>query len=147
MNNKIVTEKLDQAVALLKEQNLDVWLTFARETSLTKDPCLDLIAGMDVTWHSAFIVSRTGERIAIVGRFDAENVRNIGAYTQVISYDQSIRPALVEAITRLGPQTIALNYSESDPAADGLTHGMFLSLRDTLAATPYAECFVTADKF
>src|SRR4051794_12982329 len=122
-------------------------MTFARETSLTNDPCLDMVVGMDVTWHSAFIVGRSGERIAVVGRFDAENVRNLGGYTQVIPYDQSIRPALLEAITRLNPQTIALNYSLSDPAADGLTYGMFHYLRDTFISTPYSTRLVSAEKF
>src|SRR5436305_535740 len=101
MNNKVINEKLDQAVALLHEQGLDAWITFARETSLTPDPCLDLVVGMGVTWHSAFIVSKSGERIAVVGRFDAENVRNLGGYTEVIPYDQSIRPALRDTIARL----------------------------------------------
>ena len=147
MNNKVINEKLDQAVALLSEQGLDAWLTFARETTLTPDPCLDLIAGLDVTWHSAFLVSRSGARIAVVGRFDAENIRNLGGYTEVISYDQSIRPALLDAVTRLDPRQIALNYSTSDPAADGLTHGMFLTLQETFADTPYASRFVSAEKF
>jgi Xaa-Pro aminopeptidase len=147
MDFTIVNEKLAQAVALLAEQNLDVWLTFVRETSLTRDPCLDLVAGLDMTWHSAFLVSRTGERTAIVGRFDAENVRAVGGYSQVITYDQSIRPALREAVARLDPQSIALNYSESDPAADGLTHGMRQYLADTFADTPFAARLVSAEKF
>src|SRR5262245_32083121 len=104
MSMAIVNEKLDQAVGLLEEQGLDAWLTFVRETSLTMYPCLELIMGLDVTWHSAFLVSRTGERVAIVGRFDAENVREIGGYTEVIPYDQSIRPALRDTITRLDPR-------------------------------------------
>jgi Xaa-Pro aminopeptidase len=147
MDFTIVREKLDQAVGLLNEQGLDVWLTFVRETSLTTDPCLALVAGLDMVWHSAFIVSRGGERIAIVGRFDAPNLEQAGVYTQVIGYDQSIRPALREVIERLNPQTIALNYSESDPAADGLTHGMYRSLTETFAGTPFAGRFVSAERF
>jgi Xaa-Pro aminopeptidase len=147
MDFTIVREKLDQAVKLLDEQRLDVWLTFARETSLTGDPSLALVAGLDMVWHSAFIVSASGERIAIVGRFDAPNLEQAGVYTQVIGYDQSIRPALREAIMRLNPQTIAVNYSESDPAADGLTHGMFRYLRETFNGTEYAGRFVSAEGF
>jgi Xaa-Pro dipeptidase len=145
--NKIVNEKLDQAVELLKEQGLDAWLTFVRETTLTPDPCLDMVAGLGVTWHSAFIVSRTGERIAVVGRFDAENIEHVGGYTEVIPYDQSIRPGLKNAIEHLDPESIALNYSESDPAADGLTFGMYRTLRETFAGTPYADRFVSAEAF
>ena len=69
--NKIVNEKLDQAVEVLKEQGLDAWLTFVRETTLMPDPCLYMVAGLGVTWHSAFLIFKTGERVAMVGRFDA----------------------------------------------------------------------------
>jgi Xaa-Pro aminopeptidase len=147
MDTNIIHEKLNQAVHLLNEQKLDLWLTFVRETTLTSDPCLDFVAGLGVTWHSAFLVSRTGERVAIVGRFDADNVRALGAYTQIIAYDQSLRPALRETIERLQPQTIALNYSESDPAADGLTHGLWRTLQETFQDTPYAARFVSAEDF
>lgn len=145
MDDRIVNQKLDQAEALLREQQIDVWLLFVRETALTPDPSLDLVVGLDMVWHSAFLVSRTGARVAIVGRFDAENVRAIGGYTEVIPYDQSIRPALREALARLDPQTIAVNYSPSDPSADGLTHGLWLTLQETLADTPYAGRVVSAE--
>ncbi len=140
----LVQEKLDQAVEILNEQNVDLWLTFVRETLLTNDPCLDLIAGTYCAWQGAFIVSGTGERTAIVGRFDASPVGEIGAY-EVVAYDESIRPALREAVERLAPRSLALNYSESDPAADGLTHGLWRILQETFADTPYADRFVSSE--
>jgi Xaa-Pro aminopeptidase len=146
-SRRIANEKLEQAVGILNELDIDSWLTFVRETTLTKDPCLELILGMEMTWHSAFLVSRTGERVAIVGRFDAEDVAALGGYTEVIPYDESIRPALRAALARLDPRQIVLNYSESDPAADGLSHGMFLYLRSALAGTPYADRLASAEKF
>jgi Xaa-Pro aminopeptidase len=140
----LVHEKLDQAVGILREQDVDLWLTFVRETSLTGDPSLDLIAGVYSAWQGAFLVSSSGERIAIVGRFDAPSVEQIGAY-EVIGYDESIRPALRDAVERLAPRSIALNYSESDPAADGLTHGLWRVLQDTFADTPHADRFVSSE--
>ena len=137
-------EKLDQAVEILREQEIDLWLTFVRETSLTNDPSLDLIAGVYSAWQGAFLVSASGERVAIVGRFDAPSVEQTGAY-DVIAYDESIRPALREAVERLAPRSIALNYSESDPAADGLTHGLWRVLQDTFAGTPYPDRFVSSE--
>jgi Xaa-Pro aminopeptidase len=136
----IVPEKVDQAVAILREHDVDLWLTFARETLLTSDPCLDLVAGTYCAWQGAFLVSASGERIAIVGRFDASPVGEIGVY-DVIAYDESIRPALRDAVERLDPRAIALNYSTSDPAADGLTHGLWLILQETFAGTPFADRF------
>jgi Xaa-Pro aminopeptidase len=139
-----VRQKLGQAVEILGEQDVDLWLTFVRETSLTPDPCLDLIAGTYCAWQGAFLVSRTGERVAIVGRFDAPAVRALGAY-DVVAYDESIRPDLRAAIERLDPRSLAVNYSESDAAADGLTHGLWLVLRETLSGTPYADHLASSE--
>ena len=140
----LVREKLDQAPAILEEHGIDLWLTLVHETLLTPDPCIDLIVGTYCTWQSAFLVSRSGERIAIVGRFDAPSVEQLGAYSEVVKYDESVRPGLRETIERLAPESIALNYSPSDPAADGLTHGMWLVLSETLEGTPYADRFVSS---
>ncbi|RME36277.1 MAG: aminopeptidase P family protein [Thermoflexia bacterium] len=142
----MVREKLDQAVQILREKDLDLWITFVRETTQVKDPSLDLILGLNLTWQSALMVSRTGERIAIVGRYDVDNVRIVGGYTTVIGYDQSIREPLLEQIERLRPRRIGLNFSESDPAADGLTHGMFRVIAGILAGTEYSLRIVSAEE-
>jgi Xaa-Pro aminopeptidase len=142
----IVNEKVEQAVGLLGELGIDAWLTFVRETLLTPDPCMDLIVGLEMTWHSAFLIGKGGERVAVVGRYDAETVEGLGAYTQVVPYDESIRPALLEAIGRISPGQIAINYSDGDPAADGLSHGMYLYLADTLKGTPYEGKLVSAER-
>jgi Xaa-Pro aminopeptidase len=142
---ELVPEKLNQAVEILKEKDIDLWLTFVRETTQVTDPSLALILGFNLTWQSALMVSRSGERVAIVGHFDAENVRRIGGYDTVIGYHQSIREPLLEVLGRLDPQFIAINYSENDPSADGLTHGMFCLLFKHLADTPYATRLISAE--
>jgi Xaa-Pro aminopeptidase len=140
----LVHEKLDQAVEILREQDVDLWLTLVRETLLTNDPCLELIAGTYSAWTGAFLISATGEKTAIVGRFDAPSVEEVGAY-EVVGYDESIRPALRETVERLAPHSIALNYSDSDAAADGLTHGLWRLLQGTFADTPYVERFTSSE--
>jgi Xaa-Pro aminopeptidase len=141
-----VNEKIDQAVALLEEKQIDLWITFVRETSLTKDPALEMIYPYDVTWHSAFLIARTGNTVAVVGRYDADNVKRLDAYAEVVGYDQSIRPALIEAVKKINPKTIAINFSESDPAADGLTVGMKRTLDETLAeANIHEEQIISAE--
>src|SRR3954471_10469494 len=142
--SKLVHEKLEQVPAILDEHGIDLWLTFVHETQVTPDPCMDLIVGTHCTWQSAFLLSRSGERIAIVGRFDAPGLESIGGYSDVQTYDESVRPVLRDAIARLDPEKIALNYSSSDPAADGLTHGMWLVLRETLEGTSYADRLVSS---
>lgn len=144
-NARLVQEKLKQAVQVLNEQDVDVWLTFVRETALTPDPSLDLILGLDMVWQSAFIVTRGGRRIAIVGQHDAENVRGTGGYPEIVPYLQGIREALVETLTGINPRQIALNYSEDDVAADGLGHGLMLRLQEYLSGTDLAGRFTSAE--
>ncbi|MGD1996387.1 MAG: M24 family metallopeptidase [Anaerolineae bacterium] len=141
----IVREKLDQAANILEEKGIDLWITFVRETTQVKDPCVDLIMGFDLTWQTALMVSRSGERIAIVGRYDVDNVNGTEGYTKVIGYDESIRAPLLEEVRRLRPRQIALNFSESDPSADGLTHGMFRVIANMLAGTEYGARLVSAE--
>jgi Xaa-Pro aminopeptidase len=137
-------EKADQAQALLDELGLDCWLTFARETGVRPDPGVELVIGVGVTWDSAFLFGRGGERIAIVGRYDTTNIRNTGVFHDVIGYDESIQQALLDALQRLDPQQIGLNYSIDDTTADGLTHGMWLNLNNLLHDTPYAARLTSA---
>ncbi|NDJ85713.1 MAG: aminopeptidase P family protein [Chloroflexi bacterium] len=134
---KIQHEKLAQAISILNEN--DVWITFVRETAHNSDPVLELILGFGVTWHSALIISGSGRKIAIVGRYEVESVRRMGGYDEVIGYDASIQPTLRAAIDELRPAQVLVNYSESDSAADGLSHGMCLTLARYLEGYPLAS--------
>ncbi len=142
----LVQEKVQQALGILKELNIDMWLTFVRETSGCGDPVLPLIYGLDLTWQSALILTQAGERIAIVGRLEAEAARRTGAYDTVLFYDQSIQPELLKTIQRIDPGQIAINYSTNDVHADGLSMGMYKLLGSHLDGTPYISRLVSAEK-
>jgi Xaa-Pro aminopeptidase len=137
-------EKADQAAQLLHEVGLDCWLTFVRETTVTPDPGVEMVVGADVTWPSAFLFGKGGERIAIVGRYDMAALKPAGVFSEVIGYDEGIRTPLIETLDRLKPQSIGLNYSVDDKTSDGLTHGMWLLLNSMLEGTPYASCLTSA---
>jgi Xaa-Pro aminopeptidase len=143
---KIVSEKVEQAIGILGELGIDAWLTFVRETTDAPDPVLPLILGQNLTWQSALILTRAGDRIAIVGKFEDEAVRSTGPWSEVIPYVEGIRAPLKDVLTRIDPQTLAVNFSLDDVKADGLTHGMFLLLQEHLEGTPYgARVGVAAD--
>ena len=145
-SHDLTKEKVLQAAQILKEKNIDLWLTFVRETAAGGDPVIPLIYGHDLTWQSALIITKNGESLAIVGHFEKDAAESIGAYNQVIPYHEGISPVLLAQLDRLDPKQIAINYSPNDFLADGLSLGMYLTLQDYLKDTPYIRRLVSAEE-
>ncbi len=146
MVDQLILEKQKQAIEILNEKDIDMWLTFVRETGNLKDPMMDMIVGTGATWHSAFILTKTGETIAIIGSLEEANMKTVGTYKKIIPYLKSVREDLVKTITDLNPNKIAINYSQNSSLADGLTHGVYLELVDILKDTPFVERFVSSEE-
>ncbi len=144
MDYAIQKEKAKQACEILIEQDIGAWLVWVRETSQMADPVLELVFGGELTWQSALIFTRD-EKIAIVGNFDADGVKSKGIFDTVIPYTASIREELVKQLKRKNPEKIAVNYSVNDVAADGLSVGMHLLLKDYLKNTPYSNRLMSAE--
>jgi Xaa-Pro aminopeptidase len=140
----LLHEKADQAQSLLAETGLDCWLTFVRETDLHPDPGVEQVVGAGVVRNSAFLFGAGGERIAITANFDTSAIRAKDVFRDVVGYDGAIRGPLLDALRRLDPKTIGLNYSTDDVTADGLTHGHWLLLQELLHGTPYLDRLTSA---
>nr|MBN2276128.1 aminopeptidase P family protein [candidate division Zixibacteria bacterium] len=137
--------KIEQAIEILKELDIDLWLIFVRESDMMADPAVPLVIGHKVVWQSAFLIARDGETIALVGNFDAPDFERSGRFDRVIPYVEDCGREIRRAVKKLDPRTIALNYSTNDIASDGLTYGMFQLLKEYLKGTPYIERFVSAE--
>ena len=142
----LIQEKANQAIEILKEQEADLWLTFVRETSGVRDPALDFLIGAnDLTWPSALILTKNGDKIAVIGNLEKDSLQRLEVYTQILGYDTAVSGLLRDTITRLHPDRIAVNTSRNNVHADGLTHAMYEFLREYLAGTPYADRLVSAE--
>jgi len=104
-----------------------------------------LIGSNDLTWPSALILTRHGEKIAIVGNLEKEAVSRHDVFDTILGYDTAVSAPLRDTITRLNPDRIAVNTSRNNVHADGLTHAMYEILRDYLKETPYADRLISAE--
>ena len=139
-------EKVNQAIEILKEEQIDLWLTFVRETSGVRDPVLDLLIGPnDLTWPSALILTRNGEKIAIIGNLEKDAIERLKVFDTILGYDTAVSGPLRETIIRLNPDRIAVNTSRNNVHADGLTHAMYEILREHLKDTSYSDRLVSAE--
>ena len=142
----LIKEKVEQAVEILNENDVDCWITFVRESGIVHDPMLDYLISAEVTWHSAFIITRSGGTYAIVGQMDTATIEDLGVYTHVLGYVEGIKDPLANAIKEIDPSLIALNYSKGSEISDGLTHGMYLTLSELLSEIGYADKIISAEK-
>ncbi len=142
----LLQEKATQAIDILKETDIDLWLTFVRETSGVRDPVLDFLIGPgDLTWQSALIFTKSGERIAIIGNLEKNEIEKLDVFETVLGYDEGIRDLLQKTLTRLNPDQIAVNTSKDNVQADGLTHAMYEMLVGYLGGTSFADRLISAE--
>ncbi len=142
----LIKEKVRQAVDILNENDVDCWVTFVRESGIVRDPMLDFLIQADVTWHSAFIITKSGETYAIVGQMDTQTIEDLGVYTHVLGYVEGIKEHLIKTIKEIDPTSVGLNYSKGSEISDGLTHGMYLTLHEFLSEIGYADKIISAEK-
>jgi Xaa-Pro aminopeptidase len=142
----MIKEKVAQAVEILKEFDIDCWITFVRESQLNRDPILPYLVPVDVTWHSAFIITSKGKKFAIVGQYDKKMVEDTDAYDEVIGYVESVKKFLLDYLKNINPKKIAINYSIGSEICDGITHGMYLTLFDYLSEIGYQDKLIPAEK-
>ena len=142
----LIKEKINQAKAILKELDIDCWITFVRESSINGDPTLSFLASADVTWHSSFVITKAGGAYAVVGQYDKKTVEDTGAYDEVFGFVSGFKEPLTELLKKINPKNIALNYSVGSEICDGITYGMYLTLVEVLKPLGLENKIVSAEK-
>ena len=137
-------EKLQQAVKILNEQNIDAWLTLVRETAMNNDPILPFISKVDFTALTGIIVMKSGKTVVLAGNNDAEGINQTQVYDEVITYSGNFKDALKELLDKNKVTRLAANYSIDDVASDGLSHGLFLLLQETVKGAAYVPEIISA---
>jgi Xaa-Pro aminopeptidase len=142
----LIQEKLAQAKSILKELDVDCWLTFVRESAANGDPSLAFLVAGPVTWHSAFIVTRAGQAYAMVGLYDKKGIEDLNAYDRIEAYVKGFKEPFLAMMREINPRSIAVNYSKESEICDGLTHGMYLTLQEVLGEAGLHERMISAER-
>ena len=141
----MLEKRMQRATAALKEFDVDAWVMLGRETHFTTEPALMYLLPAAVLPLCALVITQTGDSACLVGALDAEEVQAYGAVSEVISYRGEFEPHLLELLRRLAPaRRIALDYSEVDPSADGLSYTQYRRLARCLDAVGFKGEFISA---
>lgn len=120
--NEICCQKLEQAQAYMNEYNIDMWLFYVSEGS---DPAIKLLFGVKTVGRTIFLLLKNGRRISLCSLIDAQESRESGLFSEVISYQNDFAEKLRVLIRQYSPAIIAINYSVEDSLCDGLTTGRY----------------------
>jgi Xaa-Pro aminopeptidase len=137
-------EKLVQAGKILKEQDIDIWLTLVRETIMNNDPVLPLISKVDYTALTGIMVMKNGQSVVLAGNNDAEGIKQTNLYDEVITYSGNFKDAMKEFLDKSKASKLAVNYSVEDVASDGLSYGLFLLLQEIVCSSDCKPEIVSA---
>ena len=136
LRSEFLEKKLQFVLEAMEEQGIDMWLTFTREGN--EDPLAEDLRLGDLTWRSAGILEADGTKTAIVGSLEVELVKQREFYHQVMGYgSEGVAPKLREFIRMSRPKRIAVNTSQDEGAADGLSSGMQRYLTAALRQHPH----------
>jgi Xaa-Pro aminopeptidase len=138
----MLQKRMERAYAALREFDVDLWIMLGRETHFTPEPAMMYLLPAAVLPLTALVVTKTGESVCIVGAIDAEEIEAYGAVSDLIVYRSDFETHLTDVLKRYMPAAkIALNYSEVDPSADGLSYTQYRRLMRCLDATGFqGEC-------
>lgn len=121
-------EKLPIIYEALRENQVDAWLITGRESIMKSEPVLPVLGDMDFIIATTLIFTAEGKCIAIVSPLDVEGYKLIEGIDEVVEYQTTMEESIYEVLSKLRPKRLALDYSSSDAAADGLTVGMYKML-------------------
>ena len=127
MPDQLILEKQQQASEILKEKNIDMWMTFVRETGNIKDPMLEMIVGTGATWHSAFIITKEGDTTAVVGSLEEANMKSTGTFKNIVPYLKSVKDDLIKVLNKYNPNKIKVNFAD---VQDSVEKCLFMSLSE-----------------
>ncbi len=122
-------EKLPIIYEAMERNCVDAWLIMGRESIMKSEPILPVLGDMDFIIATTLIFLRERKCLAIVSPLDVEGYKLIEGIDEVYEYPKTMEETIFEVINKLDIKTLALDYSQSDSAADGLSYGMYLKLK------------------
>ena len=121
--NVVAKEKMARAKELMNQYGIDMWVIYARGK---RDTALELMFNTDTKNEVLFVLTASGQRIALAQPEDAAKYRESQMYTQVVETPQAeLMKQFKDIFEEVSPKKLALNISTDDGRCDGLSIGLF----------------------
>lgn len=119
----VAVEKMDRAVQMLKENQIDMWMFYSR---LNQDPSLELMFNTDTKNEVLFVLTAEGDKMAFAEASDAAVYEAAGIFTSVRTVTpDTVMKEFAAVCDEKKPNRIAVNDSTEDSRCDGLGLGLY----------------------
>lgn len=137
-------EKIEIAYQALEENDMDMWIVAGQESATNGEPVLDVMGDAEFIGRTALVFNRDHTSCAVCTPLDVNGYINAGVFTETISFPVSFTQSLGEYIAKKVPKRIALDFSENNPASDGLSMGMYKLLQEAFEIAGFQGEVVSA---
>ncbi len=138
-------EKIDVAVEAMKKDGIDMWIIAGQESATNSEPVLSVLCDGEFIGLTACIFNSDGTSAAVCTPIDANGYVHHGVFDEVLAFPISFTDTLSEYIKRKDPKIIALDFSLENPSADGLSLGMFTTLKEAFDKAGFKGELVSAE--
>lgn len=125
-------DKIEQIIQLLQTSDIDAWMIVGHETATNSEPTLDLIGDQEMIGMTGIIFNRDGTTAVICTPIDADGYRLGDHFSEVIPFVSSFNETFELYLKGKNTRVLALNFSEQDPASDGLSTGVLYGIQPVL---------------
>lgn len=137
-------EKIDIALQAMRENDIDMWIVAGQESATKSEPVLEVMGDAEFIGCTALIFNKDGTSAVICTPLDMYGYINAGVFDEVIDFTVTFSQAVGEYVKKKNPKNIALDFSLNNPAADGLSVGMYKLLQEGFRQAGFAGELVSA---
>ncbi|MDD2592106.1 MAG: M24 family metallopeptidase [Erysipelotrichaceae bacterium] len=141
----IYKEKFDIAFEALKNNDIDTWIVAGHESAMNSEPVLATLGDFEFIGFTALVFNADGSTAVVCTPIDADGYQRLKVFDQIIAYPVSFHETLAEYLNDKRPATIALDYSLNNPAADGLSVGVYNVLKKSFASLDHKPKITSAE--
>ncbi|MBQ8995101.1 MAG: aminopeptidase P family protein [Oscillospiraceae bacterium] len=138
-------EKIEIAFDALALKNVDLWIVAGQESATNTEPALDVLSDTEFIGLTALIFSKDRTSKVVCTPIDANGYVITKVFDEVVPFPVRFQDTLAEVIRDYAPKTIALDFSEENPSADGLSVGTFNLIQEALDKAGFEGEVVSAD--
>ena len=115
--NEVAREKLDQAVKLMAENGVDMWVVYSRRK---QDPSLELLFNAGLQNEVLFVIAKDGQHVALADESDVAALKDSGLYARVTAVTaDTIMGEFKKIYDAADVKKLALNMTAEDDRCDG----------------------------